>query len=72
MRAWGLILWLFPLAAFGRDLTVPGEGTEDKLAYYVSLYSSVGNPSKESADLTAFVSKLEQKQSSFKNTVDFL
>jgi hypothetical protein len=72
MRAWGLVLCLFPVAVFGRVLTVPVADPESKLAHYVNLYSGVGIPSKESADLTAFVNKLEQKQSSFKHTSEFL
>jgi len=72
MRAWGLVLWFFPLAVFGRALTVPTVEPEGKLTYYVNLYSSVGTPTKESADLATFVNKLEQKQSSFKHNSDFL
>jgi hypothetical protein len=72
MRIWGFVLWLIPIAVFGRDLSVPASVPEGRLAYYVNLYSSVGTPSKESADLAAFVNKLEQKQSAFKHTADFL
>ncbi|HEX6890440.1 MAG TPA: hypothetical protein VF141_07100 [Chryseolinea sp.] len=72
MRAWGLVLWLFPVAVFGRDLTLPASSPEGKLTYYVNLYSSVGTSSKGSSDLAVFVNRLEQKQSSFKHRKDFL
>jgi hypothetical protein len=72
MRVWGFLLCLFPVAVFGRVVTDPASAPEGKLAYYVNLYSTVGTPSKESADLVAFVEKLEQKQSSFRHTNDFL
>jgi hypothetical protein len=60
------------VAVFGRVAADPAYAPEDKLAYYVNLYGTVGASSTESADLTAFVKKLEQKQSSFKHTTDFL
>ena len=72
MRVLSLVLWLFPVAVFGRAFTVPATGPESKLAHYVNLYSSTGTAPKESADLAVFVSKLEQKRSSFKRTEDFL
>jgi hypothetical protein len=72
MRAWGLVLWLLPVVVFGRAYAGPAATPDDKLAYYVNLYRSAGTSGKESDDLTSFVKKLEQKQSSFKHTSDFL
>ena len=72
MRVWGFVLWLFPALVFGRAFTGPVSYPEGKLAYYVNLYGNVGTPSNESADLSSFLKKLEQKQSSFKHTNDFL
>lgn len=73
MRVWGFALWLFPVIVFARPSSKePISPLEGKLAYYVNLYNQAGSPAKASDDLAAFVSRLDQKQSNFKNTSEFL
>jgi hypothetical protein len=72
MRVWGFVLWLLPWVVFARAEKTPAPTLDGRLAYYVSLYSQVGVPTNSSDDLAAFVYKLDQKQSGFKHTADFL
>ena len=72
MRVCGLVLLLFPLVVFGRASKEPASTLDGRLAFYVNLYSQAGAPAKTADDLAVFVHKLEQKQSNFKHTADFL
>jgi len=72
MRVWGFVLLLFPLVVFGRAAKTPAPTLDGRLAFYVNLYSQAGAPASSSDDLAAFVSKLDQKQSGFKHSADFL
>ncbi len=72
MRFWSFVLWLFPLVVFGRAEKEPAPALDGRLATYVYLYSQTGTPTNPSDELAAFVQKLDQKQSSFKHTSDFL
>ena len=72
MRVCGFVLWLFPLVVFGGALKEPASALDGRIAFYVNLYSQAGGQTKSSDDLAMFVHKLDQKQSSFRHTSDFL
>jgi hypothetical protein len=72
MRVLVFVLWLFPLVVFGRAEKTPEPALDGRLAFYVNLYSQAGVPTNSSDDLASFVYKLDQKQSGFKHSADFL